>query len=79
MKEEIKKQESLLVILAHPDDESFPMGGSLAKYASEGVSITLICTTSGELGIPHLAARSGNFAMHTDLFATLKEKDVHYA
>jgi LmbE family N-acetylglucosaminyl deacetylase len=42
----------MLVVLPHPDDESFPMGGTLAKYAAEGVDITLICATLGELGIP---------------------------
>lgn len=46
---------SLLVILAHPDDESFPMGGTLAKYAAEGVRVSLICATRGEAGIPGLA------------------------
>ena len=46
---------SLLVILAHPDDESFPMGGTLAKYAAEGVRISLICATRGEAGIPGLS------------------------
>jgi N-acetylglucosamine malate deacetylase 2 len=43
---------SMLVILSHPDDESFPIGGTLAKYAVEGVKITLICATRGEAGIP---------------------------
>jgi LmbE family N-acetylglucosaminyl deacetylase len=46
---------SLLVILAHPDDESFPMGGTLAKYAAEGVRVTLICATMGEAGISSLS------------------------
>ena len=44
----------MLVILPHPDDESFPMGGTLAKYAAEGVEITLICETLGEMGIPEM-------------------------
>jgi LmbE family N-acetylglucosaminyl deacetylase len=43
---------SLLVILAHPDDESFAIGGTLAKYAAAGTRITLICATRGEAGIP---------------------------
>jgi LmbE family N-acetylglucosaminyl deacetylase len=43
---------SLLVILAHPDDESFAIGGTLAKYAAAGARITLICATRGEAGIP---------------------------
>jgi N-acetylglucosamine malate deacetylase 2 len=45
----------LVVILAHPDDESFPLGGTLAKYAAEGVPIILICATRGEKGIPGLS------------------------
>jgi LmbE family N-acetylglucosaminyl deacetylase len=40
----------LLSVLAHPDDESFGMGGTLAKYASEGVEVHLICGTKGEAG-----------------------------
>lgn len=44
----------LLVVLAHPDDESFPMGGTLAKYAAEGVQVTLVCATRGEAGISGL-------------------------
>lgn len=42
----------MLVVLAHPDDESFPIGGTLAKYAADGVRITLISATRGEAGIP---------------------------
>lgn len=40
----------LLSILAHPDDESFGMGGTLAKYAAEGATVHLICATRGEAG-----------------------------
>jgi len=47
---------ALLVVLAHPDDESFPMGGTLAKYAAQGVQVTLVCATRGEAGIPELTA-----------------------
>ena len=32
-------QRRLLVVLAHPDDESFGMGGTLARYADEGVDV----------------------------------------
>ncbi len=39
---------SLLAILAHPDDESRIIGGTLAKYAAEGVAIALYCATRGE-------------------------------
>ena len=40
----------LLSVLAHPDDESFGMGGTLTRYASEGVEVHLICGTKGEAG-----------------------------
>jgi N-acetylglucosamine malate deacetylase 2 len=40
---------SLLAVFAHPDDESFAVGGTLAKYASQGTEITLVTATRGEL------------------------------
>lgn len=40
----------LLAIYAHPDDESFLSGGTLAKAASEGIEVTLVCATRGEVG-----------------------------
>jgi len=46
---------TLLSVLAHPDDETFGMGGTLALYARRGVSVHLICATRGEVGdvAPH--------------------------
>jgi LmbE family N-acetylglucosaminyl deacetylase len=41
----------MLVILAHPDDESFAVGGILSKYAHQGVQVILLCATRGEAGI----------------------------
>jgi N-acetyl-1-D-myo-inositol-2-amino-2-deoxy-alpha-D-glucopyranoside deacetylase len=46
----VRKPLCLMVVLAHPDDESFGMGGTLAKYASEGVKVRLVCATRGEVG-----------------------------
>jgi LmbE family N-acetylglucosaminyl deacetylase len=40
----------LMAILAHPDDESLGNGGLLAKYAAEGVKISLLTATRGERG-----------------------------
>lgn len=40
----------LLAVLAHPDDETFGMGGTLAMYAHQGVEVYLICATRGEVG-----------------------------
>jgi N-acetyl-1-D-myo-inositol-2-amino-2-deoxy-alpha-D-glucopyranoside deacetylase len=43
-------EKCLLAVLAHPDDESFGMGGTLALYAQRGVEVHLICATRGEVG-----------------------------
>src|SRR6185436_13070895 len=40
----------LLAVLAHPDDESLGVGGTLAKYASEGVDVFLLTATRGDSG-----------------------------
>ena len=40
----------LLAVLAHPDDETFGMGGTLAYYAEQGVEVHLVCATRGEVG-----------------------------
>lgn len=40
----------LLAVLAHPDDESFGMGGTLAFYARRGAQVHLVCATRGEAG-----------------------------
>lgn len=40
----------LLAVFAHPDDETFGTGGTLAHYAREGVDVYLVCATRGEVG-----------------------------
>lgn len=40
----------MLVVVAHPDDETFGMGGTLAYYGHLGAEIHLICATRGEAG-----------------------------
>ena len=42
--------KKMLLVLAHPDDESFSAGGLIAYYAHQGVEIHLICATRGEGG-----------------------------
>ncbi len=52
----------LLLVHAHPDDESIGTGATMAKYAAEGAQVTLVTCTLGELGeiippsLAHLAA-----------------------
>ncbi len=40
----------LLGVFAHPDDESFGPGGTLARYAAEGVDVHIVIATDGVAG-----------------------------
>src|SRR5690349_16267274 len=40
----------LMAVLAHPDDESLGFGGTLSKYAAEGIETHLVTATRGERG-----------------------------
>jgi LmbE family N-acetylglucosaminyl deacetylase len=42
--------KTLLTVLAHPDDESFGLGGTLAYYAQKGYNTYYVCATRGEVG-----------------------------
>ncbi|MET8677607.1 N-acetyl-1-D-myo-inositol-2-amino-2-deoxy-alpha-D-glucopyranoside deacetylase [Streptomyces sp. NPDC004647] len=52
----------LLLVHAHPDDETINNGATMAKYAAEGAHVTLVTCTLGEegevipSGLAHLAA-----------------------
>jgi LmbE family N-acetylglucosaminyl deacetylase len=43
-------ERSLLFVFAHPDDETFATGGTIARYAAEGVACHLYCATEGGAG-----------------------------
>lgn len=42
--------KTILAVLAHPDDESFGLGGTLALYARKGFDTYYVCATRGEAG-----------------------------
>ena len=46
----MSSRRKLLAVLAHPDDESLGVGGTLAKYAAEGVDVFLVTATRGDGG-----------------------------
>lgn len=46
----MKRQQTLLGVFAHPDDESFGPGGSMARYAAEGKQVHIIIATDGIAG-----------------------------
>jgi N-acetyl-1-D-myo-inositol-2-amino-2-deoxy-alpha-D-glucopyranoside deacetylase len=50
--------QSLLLVHAHPDDETINNGATMAKYVARGTRVTLVTCTSGEEGevlVPELA------------------------
>ncbi|MDN4160223.1 N-acetyl-1-D-myo-inositol-2-amino-2-deoxy-alpha-D-glucopyranoside deacetylase [Nocardioides abyssi] len=55
-------QHRLLLVHAHPDDETIGQGATMAKYVAEGRGVTLVTCTAGEMGeilvpdLEHLAA-----------------------
>ena len=46
----VKAEKRLLLVHAHPDDETINNGVTMAKYAVEGVHVTLVTCTRGEEG-----------------------------
>jgi LmbE family N-acetylglucosaminyl deacetylase len=68
------KTKHLLAVLAHPDDESFGPGGTLAYYGHHDVDVHLICATRGEAGeIPP------NFNRHYQDIGQLREHELRCA
>ena len=76
---------SVLFVHAHPDDETINNGATMAKYAAEGVHVTLVTCTLGEEGevlvpeLEHLAAdREDRLGEHRigELAAAMKELGV---
>ena len=43
--------KTLLAAFAHPDDESFGPGGTLARYARQGVDVHVCIVTDGAVGV----------------------------
>lgn len=46
----MKTPKTLVLTGAHPDDESFGIGGTLAQYAADGYRVYYVCGTRGEVG-----------------------------
>lgn len=42
--------KKMLLVCAHPDDETISCGGTIAKYSRAGWQIYLVCVTGGEAG-----------------------------
>src|SRR5262245_36131835 len=69
----------LMVVAAHPDDETLGFGGVLARYASEGVQTFLVTATRGERGryLDHRAGSPGHPGPAA--LAEIRERELHAA
>ncbi len=43
-------RHTLLVVYAHPDDESFGNAGTISRYTATGTAVHYVCATRGESG-----------------------------
>ena len=61
--------KTILAVLAHPDDETFGLGGTIAVYARKGYDVYYLCATRGEAGSAdeeHLKGYKDTAEMRTD-------------
>lgn len=72
---------TLVTVFAHPDDETFSVGGSVAAAVDAGAKVTAICATRGEVGEiadPALAtAETLGEVREAELRAACAELGVH--
>src|SRR5690625_991194 len=49
-KKVIDLEKHVVIIYAHPDDESFGTAGSIINFRKQGIPVTYLCGTLGEMG-----------------------------
>lgn len=67
-------RSDLVAVFAHPDDETFGLGGIMARATDAGATVTVICATRGEVGEishPSLATR--------DTLGEVRERELRTA
>src|SRR4051812_33168341 len=70
MTSDMLPERRLLLVHAHPDDESINNGVTMAKYAAEGAAVTLVTCTLGEEGEVLVPSLSHLAAEHDDNLGT---------
>lgn len=59
------QRRRLVAVVAHPDDEAWALGGTLARCARDGTNVRVICATGGEGG--HVLRDGQRTRANTDL------------
>ncbi len=73
------RRARLMAVLAHPDDESLGVGGTLARYASDGVDVFLVTATRGDGGRFRGLRRGDPRHPGPEALATLREAELRAA
>lgn len=66
----LPQAQRILVVVAHPDDETFGLGALLCEFVDAGTEVSVVCFTHGEAST--LGLGSGELA-------TIREKEFHDA
>ena len=69
-----RRRPRLLVVVAHPDDETFGCGSVLLYAAAAGAVTGVVCATRGEAGSP-----AAGVDVPVDGLGALREKELHDA
>ncbi len=70
----VAESPRLLVVVAHPDDETFGCGSLLAHTASKGYRTMVVCATRGEGGTP-----APGFELNGATLAQVREDELRAA
>jgi len=71
--------ERLLAVFAHPDDESFRCGGTLALLARRGVRVWVLCATRGEAGVPGRSAERSRRSLAPEQAGQVRQAELECA
>ena len=71
----LPKFDRVLVVSAHPDDPDFGAGGSIARLADSGATVTYVIVTDGSQGGEDPAQKDSELKTIRDLVAWLRDRD----
>lgn len=72
----IQAAQRLLLVHAHPDDETIGTGATMARYAASGAHVTLVTCTRGEEGEILVEEHAHRAAQHDDTLGEHREIEL---